>query len=471
MRYRLISFFMIFFFNLSWVKAQIVPQFILEDIKHEILEVDSVNIKSDIDQMLGKYFSTEVLTSQKAPTQLVEIKPVKVSNQPSHSIHQLEDYIKNRIGSGTFDEVKKGQTDILIFGGDQNLLGEYLKNQTKLDLRNLKQIPSLYEQWGLSKFYLPSDTVDRKALLIWVVPPSIRYVRHYSSMFSALPKARVKSFVDFVSLKKIEIQAKLNAEKINKNNKIDYIAFGYNRLWKKALIDDPNLVLLKEINYHDNKLQSGLNVLSVLNKEFNQIINIGLFASDKTVWGELAALQLKAFLNPQLKGLIFMGSAGSLMNEINPYDLSVPKAFYRPGHLVKIDNFINQQKQMSNSDQTIHFDRHHGNTFSPLEQSKKYVGTLENLNIQTLDVEQSLVAEAVSDYNRQNKTEIKFGAINLITDKPYSILTKEPVKNGLDHLNSELKEKARLNAVKLSLASILINEKKSLVMKCEGLFL
>ncbi len=194
------------------------------------------------------------------------------------------------------------------------------------------------------------------------------------------------------------------------------------------------------------------------------------FLQKKQFGGELAAAQLKSFLNPELKGLIFMGSAGSLMNEINPYDLSVPKAFYRPGQTIKIDNFINQQKTILDANQNIHFDRNHGNTFSPLEQNKKYVGRLEALNIQTLDVEQSLIAEAVSDYNRKNKTDIKFGAVNLITDKPFSVLTKEPVKNSLDHLNSYLKEKARLNAVKLSLASILNNEKNNSNVKCVKLF-
>ena len=50
------------------------------------------------------------------------------------------------------------------------------------------------------------------------------------------------------------------------------------------------------------------------------------------------------------------------------------------------------------------------------------------------------------------------------------MLTKEPVKNSLDHLNSYLKEKARLNAVKLSLASILNNEKNNSNVKCVKLF-
>ena len=250
MRYKLFLLFILSAFNLDTAKAQLVPQFIVDDIKHEILEVNPVNIKSDMDQQLEKYTLVgslvEPLINQKISTQLIEIKPVQLANQPSHSIHQLDNYIKNRIGTGTFDEMKKGQTDVLIFGGDKNLLNEYLKTQTKLSLTKLKRIPSLYEQWGLSKFYLPSEGAGQKALLIWIVPPSIRYVRHYSTMFSALSDAKVKSFVDLSSIEKIEKQANLNAEKIIKSTKIDYIAFGYSRLWKKALAEDRNLVLLKE---------------------------------------------------------------------------------------------------------------------------------------------------------------------------------------------------------------------------------
>ena len=489
MRYKLITLFFISIINLASAKAQLIPQFIVDDIKHEIVEVDSINLSleekkalvgqietrrnmsySDIDQLLEKYIETKPIVAAALSTEIIEIKPTEIKSQQSHSIHQLDQYIKNRIGVGTFDEVKKGQTDVLIFGGDINSLNEYLKVQTKIDFTNLKRIPSLYEQWGLSKFYASHQINGQKAVLIWVVPPSIRYVRHYSTMFSALPNVKVKSFVDLKAYETVEKLSKSKAESIIKKNKIDYISFGYNRLWKKALAADVNLVLLGEYDVQDSVLQSALKVMQIYNKQSKQTTSIGLFSSEKTVWGELAAAQLKSFLNPELKGLIFMGSAGSLMNEINPYDLSVPKAFYRPGQTIKIDNFINQQKTILDANQNIHFDRNHGNTFSPLEQNKKYVGRLEALNIQTLDVEQSLIAEAVSDYNRKNKTDIKFGAVNLITDKPFSVLTKEPVKNSLDHLNSYLKEKARLNAVKLSLASILNNEKNNSNVKCVKLF-
>ena len=240
---------------------------------------------SDIDQLLEKYIEAKPIVAAALSTEIIEIKPTEIKSQQSHSIHQLDQYIKNRIGVGTFDEVKKGQTDVLIFGGDINSLNEYLKVQAKIDFTNLKRIPSLYEQWGLSKFYVSHQINGQKAVLIWVVPPSIRYVRHYSTMFSALPNVKVKSFVDLKAYETVEKLSKLKAESIIKNNKIDYISFGYNRLWKKALAEDANLVLLGESDIHDNVLQSTLKVMQIYNKQSKQTINIGLFSSEKTVWG------------------------------------------------------------------------------------------------------------------------------------------------------------------------------------------
>ena len=93
---------------------------------------------SDIDQLLEKYIEAKPIVAAALSTEIIEIKPTEIKSQQSHSIHQLDQYIKNRIGVGTFDEIRKGQTDVLIFGGDINSLNEYLKVQAKIDFTNLK---------------------------------------------------------------------------------------------------------------------------------------------------------------------------------------------------------------------------------------------------------------------------------------------------------------------------------------------
>lgn len=116
----------------------------------------------------------------------------------------------------------------------------------------------------------------------------------------------------------------------------------------------------------------------------------------------------------------------------------------------------------------LHLDSRHGNTYSPIQQTKHYLQTLQSKGIGTVDVEQSLIAAAVKNYNAVYSTNIQYGAINVITDKPIGILNKETGLHSLDHRDPELKSRARKAAVDLALFSLTKNE---VINSCKKLFL
>lgn len=269
------------------------------------------------------------------------------------------------------------------------------------------------------------------------------------------------------------MMAAANARRIQQEALLDYLVFGYDKVWLKEIQKHSHLSITKVQEINDLHLGARVKVIRIKDLQHGKTIQLGVFSSDQTVWGELASLHMKSFLNPFLKGVIFLGSAGSVDAKINPYDLSIPQTFFRPGQKIKTTNFISPlSENLKNSDNlTVHTHARHGNTFSPVEQNVSYLRSALEKGIQTLDVEQSLIAESIYEFNRLNKTNIQFGAVNLITDKPYAILEKQTTAHSLDILDYQRKQKAREKAVEISWAQILRTEKMMAGIQCIQLFL
>ena len=49
---------------------------------------------------------------------------------------------------------------------------------------NSTTIPSLYEKWGIRKFYLTSKTRSSRPRVLITIPPIIQYAKHYAAMLS-----------------------------------------------------------------------------------------------------------------------------------------------------------------------------------------------------------------------------------------------------------------------------------------------
>ncbi|MEZ0393321.1 MAG: hypothetical protein ACAH59_13965 [Pseudobdellovibrionaceae bacterium] len=495
-RLRQALFSMLLLLSLS-LKAELIPDFIIEDLSHEILEadtisltqeqrvflvselvkmkpVDSIRLKAFLQMNLPSFASAHLradLLQEAAVTgraQMVTIRPVQIDENKAHALADIPTYAKNRIGPGTFQQMSQDRMKVFVVGGDNTQLPHYISQITKTGRYKYLEIPSLYKAWGITKYLLPRQPGVTVPIMIWVVPPAMRYVRHYTTLFQTLNCFDCEAALDPQAAHRYELMARANVQKVLSERAIDYVAFGYEKAWLKEIETNSNLEILDRKEFSKLELGASIKVYQLKDKITKKSFTLSLFSSDQTVWGELAALHLKAFLNPNLKGVLFLGSAGSLNEKINPYDVSVPQKFLRPGLKVHIENFLDPANLDPKS--TVHRPAHHGNTFSPIEQNRKYLVSVINKDIQTIDVEQSLVAEEIQRYNTINNTKILFGAVNVITDKPYSSLTGDTSDHDLDRLDLEKKQRARETSVAIALNSILKVESKQTAIRCGRLY-
>jgi predicted Fe-Mo cluster-binding NifX family protein len=474
-----------------------VASYIMSDLAHEIQESDFLNISAEAQKALSEKIKTQSLTYSELVQLLSEslgsdfnfLKSLKkmnytgndhkksialisteISQTQTHSIEDLPGYVKNRIGEGTFQVLSQEGIPAYVIGGDQEKIVQYCQMITGRGTHTITPIPSLYSQWGLFKYEVSSVINPAQKSIVWIVPPSTQYVRHYAQLFSFAQNKPSRFYIDPKSQENYRNTMKQNADAVfSKLSRPHYLVFGYSYLWKERIQKGNDWDIVSESSVKD--LQLGLNythysLRSKTNPGTKQI-HVGVLSSNQTVWGELASFKIEAFLHKNLNGVFFLGSAGSTSADINPYSISAPEKFLIAGQRISVTNLIGPDAGLS-STVDLHLDSRHGNTYSPIQQTKSYLQTLQSKGIGTVDVEQSLIAAAVKNYNSVYNASIQYGAINVITDKPVGILNKETGLHSLDHRDPELKSKARKAAVDLALFSLTKNE---VINSCKKLFL
>ncbi len=474
-----------------------VASYIMADLAHEVQESDFLNISAEAQKSLYEKISTKKMTyneliqllSESLGTDFNFLKSLKKINFQSpdqkiespmistefpksttHSIEDLSAYVKNRIGEGTFEVLNQEMTSAYIIGGDHEQIVRYCQMISGRGQHTLTPIPSLYSQWGLYKYEVTSNNDPTKKMIVWIVPPSTQYVRHYAQLFSFAQNKKSRFWVDPKAQENYRRQMKQNAEAVyTKVQRPDYLVFGYSYLWKERIQKGSDWEVISETTVKDMPFGISYTNYSLKSKNdpVSKYVQVGVLSSNQTVWGELASFKVEAFLHPKLSSVFFLGSAGSTDNNINPYSISAPEKFLVAGQRITISNLIGPDTGISSTVE-LHLDSRHGNTYSPIQQTKPYLQTLQGIGVGTVDVEQSLIAATIKNYNSVFQSTVQFGAINVITDKPIGILNKEKGLHSLDHRDPKLKNKARQAAVDLALFTLTKNQ---IMNSCKKLFL
>jgi hypothetical protein len=322
-------------------------------------------------------------------------------------------------------------------------------------LKALTKLPSLYEEWGITK-YLVQQT-DAKPILIIKIPTSYRYAQHYATMIRSITNSTA-SIVEYDKNSEVRERYSMTqgAFRITDKLGLDYsiVSFGYSSTWINAVENSEEWKYISQASAEDEKSGLHAEVVTLEHKQSKKNKKILLISSKKTVWGELTTMMIGSFLHKKVESVIFMGSAGAVSDKNSIYDLSVPKRFIDKEGYIAVENILNSVKTSSINKININFESTHGNTFSPIEQNKSYLTAINELGLDTIDVEQSLLAREIYTFNIKNKTNVKFGAINLITDKPFSLLQEQHSDHDLDRIDMSKKKQARSEAVKFLLGGL-----------------
>lgn len=377
-----------------------------------------------------------------------------------HSIHDPDLYVEQRVGVKVLETLKKYKVPVIVYGGIKENSSQVLGFKPE----NVHIIPSLYSRWGIEKaFVRGSEFADGKPRFLLILPPSEQYMVHYIKMFQSVQVQVEKYFLNKKDITALNNQLRREFLNLKAQLKtVDVVALGYfNEMGQE----------LSRIG----KLQSvvpmseGLTVATYQVKINDLPVNVACIKSDKTIWGESSSQLIEQALYMEPKIVLFMGSAGGITPKTNVYDVSVPKGFYLADQTyVDINNVILNSSLLKTS-QHVAIGVNHGNTNSPIEQTKKYVGQRIKFGLDTIDVEQSLIAKAIVDFNKKNGKDIHFGAANIITDKPASTEYSWSHASDLTNINKERKAEARMLTVALAMDGI-SNEFKNRKMSCSKIF-
>ena len=379
--------------------------------------------------------------------------PIPVLSGKPHSIQDSRQYSRQRLGPGLASLIEKGAVSVEIYGGETATL---IKDM-KANGRTLERIPSLYDSWGIEKF-LEVTAGQAKPRVIIRVPPIEQFTRHYGMLVSLMGAQPIRVAVNESDRKVYRERMKSSVSDLyaKLERKPDYVVLGYGRELGQQLtseaspwkpVTEPRTVTLPD----------GLKgTLYVTRNAKNPSLERSFLAvgHSQTIWGEGSAFLADGFLAQKPKGIAFLGSAGAPGPVGSVYDVTVPGEFLTESGKVSISNDLVRFRPPSSRPGRVHYQVRHGNTSSPAEQSLDYVNQVIRQGIHTIDVEQSLVADAVAAHNRSQGGAVSFLAANVVTDKPSSEIHRWDSGHDLTRIDPARKGEAKALAVSSVLEAI-----------------
>lgn len=383
-----------------------------------------------------------------------------------HAIHDLTAYVEQRLGAASARALKAKTVAAIVYGGRIDSLIAYLGAGGS----DVYHLPSFYERWGISKYLISATRfADGRPRLAYTVPPSTQYLEHYRAMLNQLEATSSDVILDLRDQQTYRTDLIEGIRVIHARLKVrpDFAALGYYGQWLTALAryNSPWRVLAVSDEASDGHGLGG-KIITIKHQASGAERALLIIKSDKAIWGESSAFIAEGLLALDLKGLFFLGSAGGLSNRVSVYDVSAPKGFAINGAGVKTPNLLAETLEQTRGVIEEIAKRalsglNHDNTYSPIEQSESYLLKQLRLDTDTIDVEQSLIAERVERHNAVSARATAFGAVNVITDLPTQALRGGVSEHDLDRVDFSRKARARLLAVELALKGMTTLENSS----------
>ena len=469
------------------MQALAVPFLYQKDLADEISSADFLNATTDekakwlevlnsdlIDAEIARAIVNAALQTPVGTTQTKHTRNITIFENPKlaagsylpvrgkefaldtrHAIQNLPGYIQNRIGLELYNHLQKHQQKTIVLGSDPKNIEVDLQNILPKGKFAITSLPSLYEQWGLYRYWVEAKT-SSESYFVLLVPPSMQYIQHYVSLLdSAALHSSSSGYLNVNAQLVLQQQLQGVAQDVRKNfGDLSVLFFGYEKNWLDLLKQENSAFKLISSTTVVTPFGLNLYLMEIQNKSNSRVIRMGSLQPQQTVWGELASFYFKAMLTLDPKIVLFMGSAGSLSPQIKPYQVSVPNEFTAPSGKVKIKNWILSEPLAALTPDVFTTARH-GNTYSPIQQEKSYVKKLVENFVETVDVEQTLVARMIEDYNESHHAKIQFGAINVVTDQPGGVLLPQHSSHhDLDVLDVQAKTRAKSKAAGIALEAL-----------------
>ncbi len=422
-----------------------------------------------------KSVSTASLTPSTSDVRDMHVGTRQVDPAYLHSMPDFEEYLTARMGPEVIRMAIEGEIHIEVFGGT----AESLLRHRKVDVSQMKRIPSPYAQWGIEKYL---DLSVKPPTLVFLVPPNEQLVQHYDAMIHNLGVKDYHVYISEGDRKVHEANLKSAAGDLVRQapHPIDGFIMGYDYAWLDAIKNRP------EWRIHElKKLEAdcagcgihGTYVEITHESRPNVPRRMLIVGSSRTLWGESSLHLVKGLVEANgtaTQDVLFFGSAGSPGTKIQ-YGVSIPSYFIdHQGEYITLRNAVNHGSMSVDAqfgeavftggkwvegmrfrekrallppilsvDQVDHST--HGFSSSPADQTR-HVISVDYLDrkVHTVDVETNLIARYVHEWNEANpEFYINFGTGHVITDNPASDTHTRDSNHSLSTVNREKKALAR----------------------------
>ena len=365
----------------------------------------------------GLFTHSQMPSAPVAPATVTPLNDIKIASPSGqHSMQNPALYASQRLGPILSQLIHDGKIQVEIYGGTEASLAAQNSTHT------LKRIPSLYEKWGIGK-YLDMNSSPGLARVIIAVPPMEQYATHYGVLVKLaggtidtvrLNPADRAFYMREASAAVGEIYKKLNSN-------ADYVILGYADQIKTelALPTSPWKIAGTPITATEERspVLSGSLYTVVSKKDPTISKKVLTLSAAQTIWGEGSVFLVNGVLNQNPELIGFMGSAGGPGKKTDLYDVTVPAKFLLTMGQVQIHNDADYFHDATVPPQ-VKLGVIHGNTNSPAEQTRDFISGLLSKNVDTIDVEEGLVANAIATHNKEKSEDTVFSGINVVTDKP-----------------------------------------------------
>lgn len=363
----------------------------------------------------------------------------------THSIHEPRTYAVQRVGEKIADALHNHshRVKVVVYGGFSDTLPAALGVAS----HELIKLPSTYSKWGLNKVFISGKNfADGVPRYVMQIPPSKQYVIHYAQLFQLLGHDPIVYLNYFDQDRQVHrLQKAFLDLKARLPGTPDVVALGYYPVFEKFLRPTgPSRTFA---------VGEGLTARWVEDRSQSTPVRYLLLKSDLTIWGESSAFIAEGALELAPKAMLFLGSAGGISSRTSVYDVSIPSRFVLGDRPIPITNEIHSSLAKANLPNVV-LGGTHGHTNSPIEQTRAYITGKAEKGIDSLDVEQNLIADVIAKHNRDTGSRILFGAINLITDKPQSLFSTGSSEFDLARINEAQKSLARERAVHSALTAL-----------------
>jgi hypothetical protein len=398
----------------------------------------------------------------------------KPATQFDHSMFDVGHYLEERVGKNVLRLATSSEAAIQIFAGSETEMRKYFSSG------DMMKIPNPYSLWDIDRYV----RVDAgKAAIVFRIQPNLQLARHYQAMFHQAGIQNLEVVLSENGRQQIKDDYVEAARQLRQKIGADpqALVLGYEGLWSKLLQTHPLWMIehQQEAEVSFGQAHIRAQVFHVAFKPDPSKKRVFMVAgSNKTLWGEATVAMVEGILSnqPELRDVLFLGSAGSLgyeysvaamgtrRPEVNRiYGISVPDLYIKMGRGRFLTNTLNLTHYCSSAtteeeplypggpkiEATIC--SHHGFSNSPAEQTQDFTSQLIRDGINTIDVETNLLLAAIADWNDKHEPKVHIGAAHLLTDNPASAQLIWDVPNTLSQVDASRKQQLRENIVNYAL--------------------